>query len=228
MIKRKKKLSREEKAEIRRKQSFQERLPVKEIRNRLFVTKKGEYLSVFTMGQRAVDLMSEDEVFAFSRQIETAFETLGLVKVQFLLLPVPFDLAPYQSVQKRRYGQLKREEGILRMRLANERDRKQIEYMEMELEQNLLLQKYIDDQSFFVAKNMQSGRVANKHCYIVCGIKELWNETAAQEAANQIEAVLKSVAEDSRRCSEAEMEKILIELYNPLRPEIYINSENRS
>ncbi|MDO4500670.1 MAG: hypothetical protein Q4B60_05275 [Erysipelotrichaceae bacterium] len=217
----KKKLSKEEKKILERKMSFQERLPIKEIKNRLFVTKKGEYLSVFTMGQKAVDLMSEDEVFSFSRQMETAFETLGLDKVQFLLLPVPFDLAPYQSIRKKQYIKLKKEEEFIKSKVDREGENP---FLENQLEQNKLLQKYIDDQLFFVTRSMQSGRVANKHCYIVCGIKERYNETASQEAARQIESVLKSVCDDSRRCSESEMEKILIELYNPLRPEIYINT----
>ena len=81
-----KKISKEEKEELKRKASFRERIPVKDIEDRLYVTKDNEYLSVFKLGQKAIDLMSDDEVYAFSRSIETAFETLDLLSVQFLSL----------------------------------------------------------------------------------------------------------------------------------------------
>ena len=78
-----KKISKEEKEELKRKASFRERIPVKDIEDRLYVTKNNEYLSVFKLGQKAIDLMSDDEVYAFSRSIETAFETLDLLSAQF-------------------------------------------------------------------------------------------------------------------------------------------------
>ena len=93
-----------------------------------------------------------------------------------------------------------------------------------ELRQYRMFEKYIDDQLYFVTRNMQKGTIANKHSYVICKIRESYNKTAAKEAANNIEEVLRSVLEGSRRCSESEMEKILLELYNPLRPEIYINT----
>ena len=92
-----------------------------------------------------------------------------------------------------------------------------------ELDQTLLLQRYIDNQSYFVSSKLQSGRVANKHCYVVCGIKDRWNEIAVQESARRIEMALRSLSDDAHRCSQAEMEKILVSIFNPLRPEIYVN-----
>ena len=220
----KQKITPEQKAKVARQKSFQERLPILKIKNRLFVTKKNEYLPVFVLGQRAVDLMSEDEVYEFSQQLERTFQTLGITKIQFLLLPVPFDLAPYELNQKRRFDELRNQEASLRSAIGSCFNFNQRAYLEDELAQNLICQKYIDNQSYFVTRNLQSGRVANKHTYVICSIKESYNETAVQEAARQIESALKSIADDSHRCSEEEMEKILIELYNPLRPEIYINS----
>lgn len=234
----KKKLTKEEKQEIARKQSFQERIPVKDIRNRLFITKDNQYLPVFSIGQRAVDLMSEEEAYEFSKQLDTVFQTLGLITAQFLLLPVPFDLHPYQTNQDRRYKELQEEvrqikqkeqsimvdlndenlspEEFKRLDIALEAVRKEIEQKETCL-------KYILEQSYFVNKHLQSGRIANKHSYVVCQIKDSWNETAVQEAAKRIEGALKQISNESYRCSEKEMEKILVELYNPLRPEIYIS-----
>ena len=110
-----KKISKEEKEELKRKASFRERIPVKDIEDRLYVTKDNEYLSVFKLGQKAIDLMSDDEVYAFSRSIETAFETLDLLSAQFLLLPVPFDLDPYRFIKKKTYKILKDKEEISKM-----------------------------------------------------------------------------------------------------------------
>lgn len=220
----KKKMTPEQSKKIARQQSFQERLPIQKIKNRLFVTKKHEFLPVFALGQKAVDLMSEEEVYEFAQQLERTFQTLGIKKTQYLLLPVPFDLAPYERNQKRRFEELRNAEAVLRSSISACTNINQRAYLEDELAQNLICQKYIDDQSYFIARNLQSGRVANKHTYVICGIKDSFNETAVQEAARQIEASLRSIADDSHRCTEEEMEKILIELYNPLRPEIYINS----
>lgn len=234
----KKKLTKEEKQEIARKQSFQERIPIKDIRNRLYVTKDDQLLPVFSIGQRAVDLMSEEEAFEFSKQLDTVFQTLGLITAQFLLLPVPFDLHPYQANQDRRYRELQEEvrqiklqEQSIYAQLNDEKTspedykRLEIEYeaIRKEIEQKETCLKFISEQSYFVNKNLQSGRIANKHSYVVCQIKDCWNETAVQEAAKRIEGALKQISNESYRCSEREMEKILVELYNPLRPEVYIS-----
>ena len=222
-----KKISKEEKEELKRKASFRERIPVKDIEDRLYVTKNNEYLSVFKLGQKAIDLMSDDEVYAFSRSIETAFETLDLLSAQFLLLPVPFDLAPYQSLKKNTYKKLKSKEEEIKDKIVKKNmGTKVSDYdgLSKELRQYRMFEKYIDDQLYFVTRNMQKGTIANKHSYVICKIRECYNKTAAKEAANNIEEVLRSVLEGSRRCSESEMEKILLELYNPLRPEIYINT----
>lgn len=223
----KKKISKEEKEELKRKASFKERVPVKNIEDRLFVTKNNEYLSVFKLGQKAIDLMSDDEVYAFSRSIETAFETLDLLSAQFLLLPVPFDLAPYQSFKKDTYKKLKSKEEEIKDKIVKKNmgiEVSDYDGLSKELRQHRMFEKYIDDQLYFVTRNMQKGTIANKHSYVICKIRESYNKTAAKEAANNIEEVLRSVLEGSRRCSESEMEKILLELYNPLRPEIYINT----
>ena len=222
-----KKISKEEKEELKRKASFKERVPVKNIEDRLYVTKNNEYLSVFKLGQKAIDLMSDDEVYAFSRSIETAFETLDLLSAQFLLLPVPFDLAPYQSLKKDTYKKLKSKEEEIKDKIVKKNmgiEVSDYDGLSKELRQYRMFEKYIDDQLYFVTRNMQKGTIANKHSYVICKIRESYNKTAAKEAANNIEEVLRSVLEGSRRCSESEMEKILLELYNPLRPEIYINT----
>ena len=70
---------------------------------------------------------------------------------------------------------------------------------------------------------MNTGKVANKHCYLIASIKDRWNETTVQEAADMIEDALKQLSEESHRCTVKEMENILIELFNPLRPDIYTN-----
>ena len=222
-----KKISKEEKEELKRKASFRERIPVKDIEDRLYVTKNNEYLSVFKLGQKAIDLMSDDEVYAFSRSIETAFETLDLLSAQFLLLPVPFDLAPYQSLKKNTYKKLKSKEEEIKDKIVKKNmgiELSDYDGLSKELRQYRMFEKYIDDQLYFVTRNMQKGTIANKHSYVICKIRESYNKTAAKEAANNIEEVLRSVLDGSRRCSESEMEKILLELYNPLRPEIYINT----
>ena len=113
-----KKISKEEKEELKRKASFRERIPVKDIEDRLYVTKDNEYLSVFKLGQKAIDLMSDDEVYAFSRSIETAFETLDLLSAQFLLLPVPFDLDPYRFIKKKTYKILKDKEEVIKDKIV--------------------------------------------------------------------------------------------------------------
>ena len=222
-----KKISKEEKEELKRKASFRERIPVKDIEDRLYVTKNNEYLSVFKLGQKAIDLMSDDEVYAFSRSIETAFETLDLLSAQFLLLPVPFDLDPYRFIKKKTYKALKDKEEVIKDKIVKKDMGTTIadyDGLSKELRQYRMFEKYIDDQLYFVTKNMQKGTIANKHSYVICKIRECYNKTAAKEAAGNIEEVLQSVLEGSRRCSENEMEKILLELYNPLRPEIYINT----
>ena len=223
-MKKNKKMTPEQQAAVAREKSFQERLPIAKITKGLFQTKKGEFYPVFALGQKAVDLMSEDEVYAFARNLETTFETLGLVSVQFLLLPVPFDLQPYQAQQAKRLAELKREEQELKAQIANSNALFQLDGAEKQLAQNQICQKYISDQNFFVVKALQSGRIANKHSYCICKIKDCYNETAVLEAARQIDSALRGVIPDSHRCTEAEMEKILIELFNPLRSEIYINA----
>lgn len=209
---------------VAREKSFQDRLPIEKITKGLFLTKKGEYYPVFALGQKAVDLMSEDEVYSFARNLETTFEMLGLVSVQFLLLPVPFDLQPYQAHQQRRIKELKLEEEQLKQELNRCDDLVKITSLEQTLSQNQLCQKYISEQNFFVVNRLQSGRIANKHSYAICKIKDCYNETAVLEASRQIDTALRSVIPDSHRCTENELEKILIELFNPLRAEIYINA----
>ncbi len=213
----------EEKAIARRQASFQKRLQIKDIVNRCYLTKKGEYLTVFSMGQKAIDLMSEDELAVYASQLETTFSTLDIEIMEFMLLPVPFDLQPYRNAQLMASNRLRKREGELREDISLERDPDiRHEHIE-ELDQTLLLQRYIDNQSYFVSSKLQSGRVANKHCYVVCGIKDRWNEIAAQESARRIETALRSLSDDAHRCSQTEMEKILVSIFNPLRPEIYVN-----
>ena len=53
-----KKKQSEERAIARRKASFQDRLQIKDIINRCYLTRKGEYLTVFSIGQKAIDLMA--------------------------------------------------------------------------------------------------------------------------------------------------------------------------
>ena len=224
LFKKKEKKSPEAIEAEKRKKSFQERLQIAKIQNRLFVSKRGEFYPAFMLGQKSIELMSDEEAYEFSKQLEIVFETIGIVTSQFLMLPVPFDLAPYQDYQYHRYSNLRAEEAELRSKLAAATSEEQVNVISEQLSQNLVYQKYIDDQSYFVARNMQSGRVANKNIYVICKIKECYNETAVQEASKAIEETLKTLSEDSHRCSEAEMEKILIELFNPLRPEIYINA----
>ena len=218
-----KKKQSEERAIARRKASFQERLQIKDIVNRCYLTRKGEYLTVFSIGQKAIDLMSEDELAVYAHQLETTFSTLDIEILEFMLLPVPFDLQPYRNAQLMASNRLRKREGELRENIARENDPDIKHELIEELDQTLLFQRYIDNQSYFVSSKLQSGRVANKHCYVVCGIKDRWNEIAVQEAARRIESALKILSDESHRCSQAEMEKILISIFNPLRPEIYIN-----
>ena len=84
-----KKKQSEERAIARRKASFQERLQIKDIVNRCYLTRKGEYLTVFSIGQKAIDLMSEDELAVYAHQLETTFSTLDIEILEFMLLPVP-------------------------------------------------------------------------------------------------------------------------------------------
>ena len=56
-----KKKQSEERAIARRKASFQERLQIKDIVNRCYLTRKGEYLTVFSIGQKANE-QAEDVV----------------------------------------------------------------------------------------------------------------------------------------------------------------------
>lgn len=223
-MKKNKKITPEEQQAIQKEKSFQERLPIAKITKGLFQTKNGEFYPVFALGQKAVDLMSEDEVYAFARNLETTFEMLGLVSIQFLLLPVPFDLQPYQAQQAKRLQELKKEEQEFKAELASTDDLLRMGTLEKLLSQNQICQKYISDQNYFVVKALQSGRIANKHSYCICKIKDCYNETAVLEASRQIDNALRSVIPDSHRCTETEMEKILIELFNPLRSEIYINA----
>ena len=218
-----KKKQSEERAIARRKASFQERLQIKDIVNRCYLTRKGEYLTVFSIGQKAIDLMSEDELAVYAHQLETTFSTLDIEILEFMLLPVPFDLQPYRNAQLMASNRLRKREGELRENIARENDPDIKHELIEELDQTLLFQRYIDNQSYFVSSKLQSGRVANKHCYVVCGIKDRWNEIAVQEAARRIESALNTLSDESHRCSQAEMEKILISIFNPLRPEIYIN-----
>ena len=218
-----KKKQSEERAIARRKASFQERLQIKDIVNRCYLTRKGEYLTVFSIGQKAIDLMSEDELAVYAHQLETTFSTLDIEILEFMLLPVPFDLQPYRNAQLMASNRLRKREGELRENIARENEPDIKHELIEELDQTLLFQRYIDNQSYFVSSKLQSGRVANKHCYVVCGIKDRWNEIAVQEAARRIESALKTLSDESHRCSQAEMEKILISIFNPLRPEIYIN-----
>ena len=218
-----KKKQSEERAIARRKASFQERLQIKDIVNRCYLTRKGEYLTVFSIGQKAIDLMSEDELAVYAHQLETTFSTLDIEILEFMLLPVPFDLQPYRNAQLMASNRLRKREGELRENIARENDPDIKHELIEELDQTLLFQRYIDNQSYFVSSKLQSGRVANKHCYVVCGIRERFNEIAVQESARRIEAALRTLSEDAHRCSQAEMEKILISIFNPLRPEIYIN-----
>lgn len=220
----KQKMSSEQAELIARQKSFQERIPIARITKGLVLSKKKEYFPVFALGQRTVELMSEDEIYSFARQLETTFATLGLSSVHFLLLPVPFDLAPYKNNQQNRIDQLREEEIVLKNRIETSNDLEEVQKLEKALDQNEICQKYINDQLAFTAKCLQTGRIANKHSYVICKTKDCWNETAVLEASNQIEQALRSVADDSHRCSNEEIEKILIELYNPLRPEIYINA----
>lgn len=222
-IEEQKKKKTEEKAIARRQASFQDRLQIKDIINRCYLTKKGEYLSVFSMGQKAVDLMSEDELAAYAHQLETTFSTLDIEILEFMLLPVPFDLQPYRNSQLMASNRLRKREGELREFISRENDPVRKHEIIEELDQVLLLQRYIDNQTYFVSGKLQSGRVANKHCYVVCGIRERWNEIAVQESARRIEAALRTLSEDAHRCSTTEMEKILVSIFNPLRPEIYVN-----
>lgn len=234
----KQKMTKEEKQAIARKMSFQERMPIKNIKNRLFVTKDDLYLPVFSIGQKAIDLMSEEEAIQFSNQLDSIFQSLSLLSAQFLLLPIPFDLKPYKTNQDRRYNEvqenlkdIKDKETKLMYALNDdditEEEYKKIdaelEYVRKERQQVEACLKYISEQMFFVNKNLQSGKIANKHSYLVCLCKDAWNETTVQENAKRIEAALKQISNESHRCSESEMEKILVELYNPLRPEVYIS-----
>lgn len=218
------KLSKKENELLDRRKSFQDLIPITKIKNRLYLTKNNEYLSVFALGQKSIDLMSEDEVYEFTRTLERTFETLGIKKIQFLLLPVPFDLDPYLGQRRKRLKELKEEESEIKSKLLGKLNTQHKSFLEDDLSQNLILQKYIDDQTYFVTRSMQSGRIANKHAYVICDIKDSYNEVAASEAAKSIESALKEISSESHRCTESEMEKILIEIYNPLRPEIYINS----
>ena len=213
----------EEKAIAKRQASFQERLQIKNIVNRCYLTKKGEYLTVFSMGQKAIDLMSEDELAVYASQLETTFSTLDIEIMEFMLLLVPFDLQPYRNAQLMASNRLRKREGELREDISREKDQDIRHELIEELDQTLLLQRYIDNQSYFVSSKLQSGRVANKHCYVVCGVKDRWNEIAVQESARRIEMALRSLSDDAHRCSQAEMEKILVSIFNPLRPEIYVN-----
>ena len=178
---------------------------------------------MFSIGQKAIDLMSEDELAVYAHQLETTFSTLDIEILEFMLLPVPFDLQPYRNAQLMASNRLRKREGELRENIARENDQDIKHELIEELDQTLLFQRYIDNQSYFVSSKLQSGRVANKHCYVVCGIRERFNEIAVQESARRIEAALRTLSEDAHRCSQAEMEKILISIFNPLRPEIYVN-----
>ena len=79
-----KKKKSEERAIARRLASFQERLQIKDIVNRCYLNKKGEYLSVFSMGQKAIDLMSEDELATYAHQLETTFSTLDIESLKII------------------------------------------------------------------------------------------------------------------------------------------------
>ena len=222
-LKVKKKVTPEEQELIDRRTSFQERLPIVDIRNNLFVTKDGRFLPVFAIGQKAIDLMAEDELAGFAKQIEIKFASMGLKACQFLLLPVPFDLEPYKRAQTFHYNRLDEQKRELEMELNRESDMTQRLYISAAIEQNEFCRNYLADQARFVANKLQTGLIANKHSYLVCEIEKAYNERAVIEAADLIEDQLRAIAGDSRRCSEREMELMLITLFNPLRPEIYTN-----
>lgn len=224
----KKKLTEAEKAKqqeyIKRMTSFQERLPIDDIKNRLYVSQKGEFFPAFAVGQRSIDLMSDEELYNFSRQLEMTFQALGVQTMQFLLLPVPFDLAPYRKIQDARYNSIKKELNELNDKLAKgviPEDKLEATYKRQGQLKSFI--EYIEKQNYFVTANMNTGKVANKHCYLIASIKDRWNETTVQEAADMIEDALKQLSEESHRCTVKEMENILIELFNPLRPDIYTN-----
>ena len=77
---------------------------------------------MFSMGQKAIDLMSEDELAVYAGQLETTFSTLDIEILEFMLLPVPFDLHPYRNAQLMASNRLRKREGELREFISREKN----------------------------------------------------------------------------------------------------------
>lgn len=240
----------------KRQESFQEHLPIADIKNRLLVTKEGLYYPVFKMGEKTLDLMSEEELNRFANQVMQSFASMNLDGVQFLTVPVPFDIGPYKNNQQLQIKNLEKKMDRLQneiVKLEREIDNLYAQkngevpattpYMDLGRQdydekiayiKNVLIPnveekvsqcqtfiQYISDQTRFIVNELTRGNVAHKVCLVIPTIHDNWNPTAVEEASQNINSKLQSIAPDSHRCSETEIRNILFSILSPLRTEAH-------
>ena len=248
--KNKKKLTPAEIEYQNRMESFQEHLPIADIKKRLLVTKDGLYYPMFKMGEKTLDLMSEEELNNFANRVMQVFASMNLDGSQFLTVPIPFDIAPYKVIQQKQITKLRRDidnyqskitqcerlidekhhaadnfdDEELRAKVIKDIEnirKHDIPSLQQKIQQSEQFIQYISEQVKYIVDILNSGLAAHKVCIVIPCIHGNNNETAVQEACINIENKLRGLAPDSHRCSEQEMRDVLYSILNPMRQDAY-------
>jgi hypothetical protein len=203
------------------KQSFQEMLPIETV-DRGFIKVKNymmdEYYPVIVLGDRNLDLMSEDALGAFAHSIQTAINTSDLLSFEILVVPVPYDTEEWQNNIEKRIKEIRQQQNDLSVLIKEKNEAgENISGLEEEMQALTYYIDHLKAQREYVLESLQKEDFSVKKAYFVPKFREQESLVDYQAETNALVENLAAHIPGTRALYSKEIRDLLFILLNPLR-----------
>lgn len=227
----KKARKRQEKAEAKmlaeleaKRESFQEFLPIKDIKNGCFIDDMGYYYPVIVLGTINSDLMSKDQINALARGLEISFSSLLCRDYQCLMVPMPYDISLWRRGNDVILDEINDLKGMYQSQISHINPgsgySKELDELQGKIKQLDIRAQLLRDSNDYVIDKLHAGRMTTKKSYLIPNFRINDDIRVALENSREIVKKMNNNGIECRFATEQELRDLLYVLFNPLSSEV--------
>lgn len=227
----KKAQKRQEKAEAKmlaeleaKRETFQEFLPIKDIKNGCFIDDFGYYYPVIVLGTINSDLMSKDQINTLARGLEISFSSLMCSDYQCLMVPMPYDISLWRRGNDLILDDIYDQKGKLQGKISQINPgsgySKELDELQGQMKQLDVRAQLLKDSNEYVIDKLHAGRMTTKKSYLIPNFRINDDIRVALENSREIVKKMNNNGIECRFATEQELRDLLYVLFNPLSSEV--------
>lgn len=207
--------------EIRKhKSSFQNFIPIIDIKNGCFRDRFGKYLPVILIGSKNLDLMSKEDKYNLQARLEEVYLSIKAESYQISIIPMPYDISEWNANMSNFIAEIVQEKSE---NLSNYGDLKTEWEKKKSKEEKTILESRLTlmtEEKDWVTEKVQTGSLSSKKCFMILEFDEVDDVRTAVMKANEVIDRFRQKDIEVRLTSERELRDLLNILCNPLNTSV--------